>query len=104
MSVIKLGETVIAQEQKENIFASLTDMEGFLEGQEWFSANDDVSIADLSILPTFSTIFHLGVEVNNYPNLTAWYERCSALPGFAENEEGAKMLAGYISSKLTEPF
>jgi glutathione S-transferase len=104
MPILNLGETVVTQDQKENIAGSLSDMEGFLEGQEWFSGTENVSIADLSILPTFSTIFHLGVDVGNYPNLTAWYERCSDLPGFAENQEGAEMLAGLISSKLTEPF
>lgn len=82
----------------------MADLEGFLEGHEWFSASEDVSIADLSILPTFATIFHLGVDVGGYSNLAAWYDKCSALPGFTENEDGAKMLAGFINSKLTEPF
>jgi glutathione S-transferase len=101
---MRIGATVITQDLKDEILSSMGDLEGFLEGSDWFSASEDVSIADLSILPAFATIFHLGLDVGNYPNLSAWYERCSGLPGFAENEEGAKMLAGFITSKLTEPF
>ena len=84
--------------------SALNVLESFLEGQEWFSGNEKVSIADLSILAAFATIYHLGLEVANYPNLAVWYERCAELPGFAENEEGAKMLAALINGKLTEPF
>jgi glutathione S-transferase len=101
---MRSGETVISQDKKEQVFAALNAMEGFLDGQDWFSGNENVSIADLSFLATFSTIYHIGLNIANYPNLSAWYERCSALPGYAQNEEGAKMLASFIRKKLTEPF
>lgn len=79
-------------------------LEGFLEGQDWFSASENVSIADFALLASFSTLYHVGQDITNYPNLTAWYERCAALPGFAENEKGAKMLASAVKSKITEPY
>lgn len=79
-------------------------LEGFLDGQEWFSGNENVSIADLSILASFSSIYHVGLDIASYPNFTAWYERCASLPGFAENEKGAKMFASHLKSKLTEPY
>jgi glutathione S-transferase len=79
-------------------------LERFLDGQEWFSANQNASIADLVILAAFSSIYHVGLDVSNYPNVTAWYERCASLPGFGENEEGAKLLASFVKSQLSEPF
>ena len=79
-------------------------LEEFLEGQDWFSASENPSLADLSILANFAIVHHLGLEINNYPNLTAWYERCSILKGYNENERGAKILANIVKNKLTEPF
>lgn len=104
VSVLRKGETVINQDKKQRILAAVETLEGFLEGQEWFSGNENVSIADLSILSSFATLYHVGLDVTNYPNLSAWYERCAALQGFEENEKGAKMFASFLKSKLTEPF
>jgi glutathione S-transferase len=101
---MKKGETVILEENKKRILTALDTLEELLEGQEWFSASDSPSIADLSILANFSTIYHVGLDIDNYPNLAAWYERCASLPGFTENEDGAKMFATFLKSKLTEPF
>lgn len=101
---MRKGESAIDQDKKEKILSSISTLESFLNGEEWFSANENVSIADLAILATFATIYHVGLDITDYPNLTSWYERCSSLPGFAENEKGAKMFAAYIKSMLTEPF
>lgn len=102
--MLRQGETVVNQEKKEKILASLDTLEGFLDGQDWFSANDNASIADLSILAAYSTVYHAGLDASGYPNISAWYERCSSLPGYSENEKGAKMFASFFKSKLTEPF
>jgi glutathione S-transferase len=102
--IMRKGETVIQQEHKDKIHSTIQTLEELLEGQEWFSANENPSLADLSILAGFSSIYHAGFDVGNYPNVAAWYERCSALPGFAENESGAKMFGNFLKSKLTEPF
>lgn len=101
---MRKGETVISQESKDRILKALNTLESFLDGYEWFSAADDVSIADLSIYANFSTLYHSGLDTTNYPNLAAWYERCKELPGAEENEKGASMFGGMIKNKLTEPF
>lgn len=101
---MRKGETVVAEDNKERVFAVLNTLEKFLDGQEWFSASDSPSIADLSILANFATIYHVGLDIGNYPNIATWYERCSNLPGFSENEEGAKMFGTFVKNKLTEPF
>ncbi|KAL7039982.1 hypothetical protein ACKWTF_000197 [Chironomus riparius] len=102
--IMRKGETVIQQEHKDKILSVLNTLESFLDGYEWFSASDNVSIADLSILANFSTIYHIGLDLADYPNVSAWYERCKELPGADENEKGAKMFAMFLKSKLTEPF
>ena len=98
------GETSVSQAMKDGLTASLDMLESFLEGQEWFSGSEYVSIADFALLASFSSLYHVGQDISNYPNISAWYERCAALPGFAENEKGAKMLASAIKSVLTEPY
>lgn len=98
------GDTVIAQDKKDAISTALETMEGFLDGQDWFSCSENVSIADLSILASFSTLYHVGLDLSSYANVASWYERCAALPGFGENEKGAKMFASFIKGKLTEPY
>jgi glutathione S-transferase len=56
------------------------------------------------MLASFSTIYHAGIDISDYPNIAAWYEKCADLPGFEENERGAKLFAEYLKSKLTEPI
>lgn len=97
-------ETVISQDKKDLITKSLASLEGFLDGQEWFSGNENVSVADLSYLSIFAPLYHVGLDVSDYPNLSAWYERCASLPGFSENEKGAITFADFIKSRLTEPY
>lgn len=98
------GETIVDAKRKEKLLDSITTLESFLDGQEWFSCSENPSLADISLLASFSTIYHGGLDISNFPNLTAWYERCSSLPGYNENEKGAKMMASAVKSKLTEPF
>ncbi|CRL00424.1 CLUMA_CG013690, isoform A [Clunio marinus] len=91
--IMRGQETVISQEAKDNVLSTLDVLDNFLDGNEWISGTDEASIADLSILAAFSTLYHVGQDISSYPNLSTWYERCSNLPGFAENEKGAKMFA-----------
>lgn len=40
----------------------------------------------------------LGGDLNEYPNIAAWYERCKALPSAADNFVGAKIFGEKIRS------
>jgi glutathione S-transferase len=102
--VVRRGQTVIQPEHKAKVISCLNVLEAFLDGFEWFSTTENPCIADLSILANFSTIYHAGLDISEYPNIAGWYERCSSLPGFADNEKGAKMFGLMLKSKLTEPF
>jgi glutathione S-transferase len=48
----------------------------------------------------------MGASLENYPRLKAWFNRCkSTFPDYEEgNEKGAKMLGGFVLSKLTKGF
>jgi glutathione S-transferase len=48
----------------------------------------------------------MGASLDKYPRLQAWFDRCKKLfPDYEEvNEKGAKMLGGFILSKITKGF
>jgi hypothetical protein len=46
----------------------------------------------------------IGADISRFHNLSAWYARCQQLPGFDENEAGAKKIGEMVKSKMTEPF
>lgn len=45
-----------------------------------------------------------GADLSEHPKLNVWYEKCKKLPGGAENEEGAKLLAEKVRNHLNEPL
>lgn len=51
-----------------------------------------------------SWIQHAGASVAAYPNIAVWFERCRALRGFDENEEGARKFGARIAEKLVDKF
>lgn len=101
--VLFLGETKISDENRKQLKEAFEFMNTFLEGRTWF-AGDNVTIADLSILASLSSIVHVGANLSEYKNLAAWFERCKVIPGYAENDEGAKIFGGKVRGNLTEQF
>lgn len=60
----------------------------FLEGQTYV-AGDHLTLADISLVATVSTIDIVGFELSKYSNVQAWYAKCKAtIPGYELNEEG----------------
>ena len=44
-----------------------------------------------------------GIDLKAHPNVQAWLARCKEnLPGYEENEEGAKVFGEYCKGKLAE--
>ncbi|XP_053673081.1 glutathione S-transferase 1-1-like [Anopheles nili] len=103
MSVLRSGETVVAPEIKDRVGKALDKLESYLDGSDWV-AGEDCTVADLCILANVTTLKHVGVSFDPYPNVSGWYERCKDLPGFEENSEGASFIAGAVKSKLEEPY
>lgn len=43
-----------------------------------------------------------GENLNQFPKLKDWFERCKKLPGFDENLEGSQALAESVRNNLEE--
>uniref|UniRef100_A0A336LPT1 glutathione transferase n=1 Tax=Culicoides sonorensis TaxID=179676 RepID=A0A336LPT1_CULSO len=100
---IMRGETEISDEQIESIYEVMKWVNDILTDSQWM-AGDDLTIADTTILGTLSTYIEMGVKLDDYPEIQRWYEQCKELPGFEENEEGAKGVGAMVKSKVTKGF
>ncbi|XP_070499907.1 glutathione S-transferase 1-like [Chironomus tepperi] len=99
-----LGEKNIADEKRNHIHDAFILMENFLEGRKWF-CGDNMTIADLSILASVSSIIHIGASLHNYRNLKRWYELCTTdVKAFKENDEGAKLFGDRVRALLDDKF
>lgn len=38
----------------------------------------------------------MGYDLSDFPNLKKWYEKLHSLPGFKENQSGARVLADIV--------
>uniref|UniRef100_A0A336MU03 glutathione transferase n=1 Tax=Culicoides sonorensis TaxID=179676 RepID=A0A336MU03_CULSO len=100
---IMRGETEISDEQIESIYEVMKWVNDILTDSQWM-AGDDLTIADTTILGTLSTYIEMGVKLDDYPEIQRWYEQCKELPGFEENEEGAKGVGAMVKGKVTKGF
>ncbi|XP_055713026.1 glutathione S-transferase 1-like [Phlebotomus papatasi] len=94
-----LGEKQIPELPKQRLYQLLGYLDHIMEGQKYV-AGDELTIADFSILASFSTYFHAGANVSSLKNLMSWYKRCESLVGFQENEDEAKAFGKMLKSKL----
>lgn len=96
-----LGETKIPEDKRKQLIEAFEFLEKFLETNEWF-AGDSVTLADLAILSSLSSIIHVGADLSKFTKLNCWYEKCKTLPGFNENDEGAKVFGLKVKGNLSE--
>lgn len=96
-----MGETKISEEKRKQLTEAFEFLEKFLENCEWF-AGDSLTLADLAILSSMSSIVHVGADLSKFKKLNSWYEKCKNLPGFQENDEGAKIFGLKVKGNLTE--
>lgn len=74
------------------IFKKLEDAVGFLdtflEGSV-YAAGDNLTVADISLVATISTLEAFGFSLSKYANINRWYAKCKATcPGYDINEAG----------------
>lgn len=61
-----------------------------LEGQK-YATGENLTIADLTLIASISTVEVAGFPVDKYPNIKRWYATCKATtPGWDENIKGAE--------------
>ncbi|EDW14665.1 glutathione S-transferase 1-1 [Drosophila mojavensis] len=81
----------------KKVEAAFAFLNTFLEGEQYV-AGSRLTIADISILSSVSTIVTVGFPLANYPNVANWYERVQKeTPGWAENVEGLEKLKERIA-------
>lgn len=125
--IIFLGVTEIQQNLKDDLNSTLGFLDQFLSESKWV-AGDNVTIADTSIYASLSSILvsiklprnlldlslvnlskptqmflqAVGWNISKFPNILRWVQQCESLPGFAENEEGAKAFGEAVKKNLKQ--
>lgn len=82
---------------KDDVREVLKMLNSFLDGSEYFAGNT-LTIADISIVTSVTSFHEMGFNLTEYPDLNKWFERMHSLPGFDENQAGAKGLADLVRS------
>lgn len=95
--VIKEGEKNISDLKRNQLYEALGYTNGFLSGSDWLAGNH-VTLADLAIYVTVSTIVSFGADISEFKYLGEWLERCKTLPGYEENAEGVKTFTAIFKS------
>ncbi|XP_063830541.1 glutathione S-transferase 1-like [Ostrinia nubilalis] len=99
--ILFLGETEIKPNLKDDLNSTLAFLDQFLSGSKWV-AGDNVTIADTSIYASLSSILAVGWDISKFLNITRWVKQCESLPGYAENEEGAKAFGEAVKKNLKQ--
>jgi glutathione S-transferase len=63
---------------------ALSVLDAHLSGRDWV-VGDAVTIADLGVFPYISVAGDAGVDLSDWPQMSAWLERIRALPGFVDD-------------------
>lgn len=74
-------------------------LETFLQGQTYV-AGDSLTVADITLLATVSSLDVAGIDLSKFPNVTKWYNTCkSTVPGNDINEAGLVEFKKLIDGK-----
>ncbi|XP_055607627.1 glutathione S-transferase 1-1-like [Uranotaenia lowii] len=95
--------TVVSEDMKKEFYEALEKLERYLIRNEWF-AGENITLADISLLPTIASMVHTGVDFTRFPRLAAWYENCKILKGYEEDQQVAEQAGAYFKSLVTEGF
>ena len=89
----------------DNMKEILGWFEGFLKGGKFSAGTEYLTIADLSLLATYSTMKACripGLDLAQYRGIEAWYQRCvKQIPNYEKAcGEGAAMWGGAYQANL----
>lgn len=97
--MLKCGVKTIPRDEADNLREAYDLLEHFLVDRQWM-AGDELTIADLSLIPSVTTADTL-VPIDNikYPNICAWIKRSQALPYYQEaNQVGLDNFKNLINT------
>ncbi|XP_031771220.1 glutathione S-transferase D1 isoform X2 [Apis florea] len=91
------------QAKYESIGTALSLLDKFLEGENYV-AGKNITLADLSIVTTVSTIEVMDYDLGKYKNVTRWFAKMkSEIPKYEEyNNAGLKMFKALADEKLSK--
>lgn len=71
-------------------------LDGFLANST-YAAGETITIADYSLLASFSTFDTAGYDSSRFQNVNRWYELCkTTLPGIEVNNDGLEIMKGFL--------
>ncbi|XP_058818472.1 glutathione S-transferase D4-like [Topomyia yanbarensis] len=104
LSAIYRGLTSeVSEEMKTSVSNALSNLELFLVRNDWI-AGENVTVADLSLLPTIASMVHAGLDLSRHPRLLAWYDNCKVLKGYQDDQEIAQQFGTLFRSMVTKGF
>ncbi|KAH8383414.1 hypothetical protein KR009_008474 [Drosophila setifemur] len=87
------------QESLDRVNTAFGFLNSFLEGQD-FVAGNELSVADIFILATVSTVEMFTFDFSKYPNVEKWYKNApKATPGWAENLESLNQAKKFLEER-----
>ncbi|XP_044313370.1 glutathione S-transferase D6-like [Drosophila rhopaloa] len=91
-----------SQENLEKLNAAFDLLNTFLEGHDYLTGNQ-LSVADIVILATVSTIEMVDFELNKFPNVDRWYKNAQKVtPGWDENIKRIQNAKKFLAENLIE--
>jgi len=101
---VMFGGDKPGQDKYDKLKETLGWFDGFVKDGKFSAGNEEMTIGDLALLATYSTMKAAelpGVDLSEYSNISAWFERCVKLvPNYEKaNGEGAAVFGGFFKSK-----
>lgn len=99
--ILRQGAKSVPKEKADAVIEAYTHLETFL-GLSKYVASDNLTVADLSICPTITTMNLLvPLAENRFPNICKWLLVMKELPYYeTENAPGLAILHGVLKSKM----
>jgi len=99
---IMFGGEPAGADKLEKLKEVLGWVDGFVADGKFAAGTDHLTIGDIALIATYSTIHASGyIDLSEYKNAEAWFEKCKALiPNYEKaNGEGATGFGGWFKSK-----
>ncbi|XP_022920770.1 glutathione S-transferase 1-like [Onthophagus taurus] len=99
--ILFLGEIEVPDELKTTLDEAIGFLDVFLDGNN-FVAGNSLTIADIALVASLSSIVAVGWDVSAYGNVSTWLAKCSLeIPHYSEiNQKGADLFGKAVKSKM----
>jgi len=101
MYPIMFGGPMPGDDKFEKLKEVLGWVEGFVADNKFAAGTDWMTIGDISLLATYSTLKEAGLgDLQNFPNMKTWFEKCCKLiPNYqVANGNGAEEFGTYYKT------